>query len=1557
MSYAHAQTNPLYETGTKPYGSFEGGDIDSVNLLNGALSLSIPLVDFPQRGGKLRFGLSLQYTNQVFQYTQYSGCNQLGEYCYYWNTPLSPGVQLKPTFVMSFQNDSPPTTPLAVISPDGTSHTLLSSNPGYFSSDGTGYNSTVVRNAGKLLCPYTESVADRDGINYTLKCVTSPSVAYLESYEDPNGNKISGVFDANFNRTGWQDSMLRTLNKPPDPNSSQGATSNLAGCTGNLPTISAYLYSVPAQNGGSVTYKVCYTQVSILLPIALCNSYPYCYVGSGPNKVIQSIVLPNQTAWTFNYDSSVSGSVAYGDLTEVIFPTGGTITYGWQSFYPSSQCYYGNYTQTFSRGIATKTVNANDGTGAHVWTYSQTIPQGTPPTIPPITTTVQDPLGNKTVHTLTGLTDGTNPSTCSFYETQVQYYQGITALLKTINTTYVSSLKTNSSSQIPGLASVVTTIWPNGQQTKIANATYEYPHSQTPNGWPISDGNVTVRQEYGYGSGAPGPLARTTTTVFKGTEAPYLANNLISLPKTVKVTDASGSQVSLTTYGYDEFGLQSSLISTQHDSPAPDGTVRGNQTSVARWLNTTGGTIKSTTTYFDTGMVYVSKDPLNNPTTYAYSSTYAGAYPTAVTNALSQSASPQVYDFNTGLLLTSTDLNSQPIYYTYDNMWRPLTVSYPDGGQSSFSYQESAFPFIETTTTKITSSPSLNKVSTTSFDGLGRPYQSELVSDTPSPSFTVTKYDGLGRTATVYNATRCNPPTTNCMTDSTWGYTSYSYDALGRPSTVVGADLSSRQSSYSGATTTTIDEAQKKRQSTVDALGRIVQVIEDPGGLNYETDYTYDALNNLLTVSQGTSRARSFSYDSLSRLLTANNPESGVVSYTYDVVGNVHTKTDARSLTTTFTYDADNRLLSKTYSNSDPTVSFTYDLASCQGASACFNIGRRTTMADGGGIGGSESWAYDSMGRLIAEHRQTNNVSKNFLFYYNLDGSISKETYPSGETIAYSYDGGAHQTSVQDAGLSDTYATGVVYTPAGQLSTATLGPKTPFAGINLSITYNNRLQTNETKYSSANGTALDISYSFVDPNGHNNGQVATVTNNLHSGRSQHFTYDSINRLTTAQTTATAATSLTDCWGEKYTIDQWGNVSAIGAVSTAYTGCTQESISYIPTSQNRFSSFAYDLSGNTTSDSVHPYTWNAASQLTTAGGLTYNYDGDGNRVEKVGSKIYWYGTRGEILDESDDSGNVTDEYIYLGRKRIAHRVVGGSIFYYASDVLSTSRVMMSATGTTCFDADFYPFGIQRTPYTQACLENYKFTAKERDSESNLDNLGARYYKSNVARYMSPDWSDEPIALPWADLHNPQSLNLYSYVNNGPSTFTDSTGHYCDPDTWDGPTNTLTAGKCYPDIYAVSIVYGHHFVQQALIRARGWNSLAGQFFRRLTTGRLENPGQHVGYSTPHRLNDAQIEQIIDKVEESTEKRFGQWGPDEIEKAVDEVRSAGGDVEAFLSKLAEDNPEARTIEQDYSDVMNQAANAYNAFQQSRAGQVIEEIEEDCAGKPGICGLPPLP
>ena len=88
------------------------------------------------------------------------------------------------------------------------------------------------------------------------------------------------------------------------------------------------------------------------------------------------------------------------------------------------------------------------------------------------------------------------------------------------------------------------------------------------------------------------------------------------------------------------------------------------------------------------------------------------------------------------------------------------------------------------------------------------------------------------------------------------------------------------------------------------------------------------------------------------------------------------------------------------------------------------------------------------------------------------------------------------------------------------------------------------------------------------------------------------------------------------------MDQWANMTAIGALS-GYTGCSQEALGVSATTNNQLSAtgITYDASGNTLTDGLNTYGWNAESEIKSAAGVNYTYDGDGNRLQKSSGKIY------------------------------------------------------------------------------------------------------------------------------------------------------------------------------------------------------------------------------------------------------------------------------------------------------------------------------------------------
>jgi RHS repeat-associated protein len=240
------------------------------------------------------------------------------------------------------------------------------------------------------------------------------------------------------------------------------------------------------------------------------------------------------------------------------------------------------------------------------------------------------------------------------------------------------------------------------------------------------------------------------------------------------------------------------------------------------------------------------------------------------------------------------------------------------------------------------------------------------------------------------------------------------------------------------------------------------------------------------------------------------------------------------------------------------------------------------------------------------------------------------------------------------------------------------------------------------------------------------------------------------------------------WGETFTVDPWGNLT-----SRTVTKCVADGLSLAVLNNNRLMGFGYDAAGNMTSNGSASYSYNGEGQLTATAGVTYTYDGDGNRVEKSNGTLYW---GSGPLSESDLSGNLLREFIYAGVIRVARRdLPDGTVHYFFTDYLGSVHVQTTASGTIQNDSDFYPYGGERVYKVVTINQNYKFEGHERDKESGLDNFGARYDSSALGRFMTPDWAAKPTAVPYAKFGDPQTLNLYAFVENAPVNKADADGH--------------------------------------------------------------------------------------------------------------------------------------------------------------------------------------
>ncbi len=371
------------------------------------------------------------------------------------------------------------------------------------------------------------------------------------------------------------------------------------------------------------------------------------------------------------------------------------------------------------------------------------------------------------------------------------------------------------------------------------------------------------------------------------------------------------------------------------------------------------------------GNLLTETDPNGNVRNYSYVATgcdsNANLYPSTLTLAYGTSLArtfSYCWDANLGLITSKTDVdNSITTSYSYDPIGRRTQVieaSGPLNKQTNTTYDDANLRLIVKKDLYTPGDGGI--VDVTTYDQMYRPtlvqsIQGGSQSPTdPTAGYKVqTRYYYFGNNSyklvsnpycgsNIFNLGNCSGTTVSTVTngEGTMGWTLSTADQDGRviaTESFAGGTLpfpwntgaaasndstcTTAVSTTNAPTTTTgmactiynantamvTDEAGKKRETITDGLGRLETVVEDPGGsLNYTTNYSYDALDDLIGVSQS-GLVRTFAYSSLKRLLAANNPENSGTSVAARLPSSGGSS--GQSWTTTYAYDSAGNLTSK----------------------------------------------------------------------------------------------------------------------------------------------------------------------------------------------------------------------------------------------------------------------------------------------------------------------------------------------------------------------------------------------------------------------------------------------------------------------------------------------------------------------------------------------------------------------------------------------------------------------------------------------------------------------
>jgi RHS repeat-associated protein len=610
------------------------------------------------------------------------------------------------------------------------------------------------------------------------------------------------------------------------------------------------------------------------------------------------------------------------------------------------------------------------------------------------------------------------------------------------------------------------------------------------------------------------------------------------------------------------------------------------------------------------------------------------------------------------------------------------------------------------------------------------------------------KYDPLGRQTEVrYDETN---------------YVTYTYDKAGNRRTETyhaqGTTLTNVYDEL-GQLTTKADQNNHTTQYEYDENGQLIAVIDARGG---RTEYEYDDKGNLKSVKDALSQVTTYEYDEKNRQTTIIRTDGKRSTNIYNDAENSVTITDFNGKSIKYVYDEQGNLKDKEFLSDGTSVSYDYD---AETRTETYTSDRGTTV-----------YQYDEGDRLISRTDPTGPY------------------LPNGTSIEYEYDGGSIVAVKTPENVTTyTYESGLLKTVTNQ----NIGTTTYF--YESDNTFKTQFPNNvlETRSYDELGRLKRIETAKIDPvTGENveiissyDYQLDDVGNRLsvteHSDRQVKYEYDELNRVIKEEI-------LNDPDGNNrvitYTYDAVGNRlekndSIEGVTTYTYNQLNQLQME---TTNGVTTTYTYDDNGNLISDVTGNYS------------TTYHWENDGeNRlvgvtiVDENGTQNieYQYNARGirvgeivdgvetrfliddlrpyaQVLAEYDAAGNVQTAYTY-GYDLISQQRGESELFYHA-DALGSSRVLTSENGevTNTYTYDAYGNLIQSV----GSIENsYLFAGEQRDFETGLDYLRARYYDPTIGRFISADAYD-------GTLSDPMSQHKYQYAHANPVINTDPSGYF-------------------------------------------------------------------------------------------------------------------------------------------------------------------------------------
>ncbi|MBS1870475.1 MAG: DNRLRE domain-containing protein [Actinobacteria bacterium] len=717
-----------------------------------------------------------------------------------------------------------------------------------------------------------------------------------------------------------------------------------------------------------------------------------------------------------------------------------------------------------------------------------------------------------------------------------------------------------------------------------------------------------------------------------------------------------------------------------------------------------------------------------------------------------------------------TDARGNAIHVAYDGSDRVTSVTRTvDGGSNdvvtSFAYSSASSPCgargdvgktVVTNPRSKTTTYCWNALGqvTSTFDALGRKTTQSFTSNLDHNQ--MTDYADTANPATTdldYNAnndlTRAAQPSGEQQTVSYWSAASNTNDPL-----------------RDHRVQSTTDANGVDQYFDYDNAGNLTSVKDDTTTPRNQATLTYNGNGTLASFTDGESHRTSFSYDASGNLREVTPPSVsspgtlGTTQYTYDSLSRVDTVTDGRGETLTYSYDGLDRI-TRVEAEDGSWIAYTYDAN-----------GNLATREDSGGS--RTSYTYDKLNRQTEEDLPGAAYNQ---YGYDKNGNVTSIIDQSG-TVTYGYDDVDRVTSTvspKPGGGTDTVT--YSYTDpdarsAVTVRTATLPGSTTqrverdLSGKITDVLLKDRSSATlqERSYSYLNGsTQTDLVQTMLD-------EAGNRTTYTYADRTENS-----GRLLKARTEDGSSALVTEY---RYAYDKAGNrltrevETGRGTTTTtyAYNAANQLCWRYVGTSSNDCATapggattFTYDAAGQQlTGDNT--LTWDRYGRLasvdrTSLGFLSRTNDA----LSAFGSTALQDNALG--FSRSDDGRTVTSIVRDPNTNAVVSQNDGTNKRWYTGDNVGSTIGLTDDTGALVRTYGYDPDGTSTTSGSGP-VALAGFAGGQSVGSSGLYHFGARFYDPRTGRWTSIDPLRHDSDLTQA--------NLYGYVGQNPMNLVDPTG---------------------------------------------------------------------------------------------------------------------------------------------------------------------------------------